>query len=82
LDETTTIEPEDWRVLLVRYLENPDNIVNRKVLWEPLKYILLDHDVYRQTIDGLLLRCLGSDQSKVAMGEFMMKYTLHISRLI
>jgi hypothetical protein len=30
---------------------------------------LLDHDLYRQTIDGLLLKCLGLDQSKIAMEE-------------
>jgi hypothetical protein len=67
---------------MVRYLENLGHVINRKVWWQVLKYILLDHDLYRWTINGLLLRCLGSDQSKVAMGEFVMKYALHISQLI
>jgi hypothetical protein len=30
---------------------------------------MLDNTLYHQTIDGLLLKCLGSDQSKIAMGE-------------
>jgi hypothetical protein len=30
---------------------------------------MLDNTLYRQTIDGLLLKCLDSDQSKIAMGE-------------
>jgi hypothetical protein len=34
-----------------------------------LKYVILDNTLYHQTIDGLLLKCLGSDQSKIAMGE-------------
>jgi hypothetical protein len=30
---------------------------------------MLDTNLYRQTIDSLLLKCLGSDQSKIAMGK-------------
>jgi hypothetical protein len=30
---------------------------------------MLDNTLYRQTIDGLLLKCLGSNQSKIAIGE-------------
>jgi hypothetical protein len=30
---------------------------------------MLDNTLYRQTIDDLLLKCLDSDQSKIAMGE-------------
>jgi hypothetical protein len=30
---------------------------------------MLDNTLYRRTIDDLLLKCLGSDQSKIAMGE-------------
>jgi hypothetical protein len=34
-----------------------------------LKYVILDNTLYRRTIDGLLLKRLGLDQSKIAMGE-------------
>jgi hypothetical protein len=30
---------------------------------------MLDYTLYRRSIDGLLLKCLGSDQPKIAMGE-------------
>jgi hypothetical protein len=30
---------------------------------------MFDNTLYRQTIDGLLLKCLGLDQSRIAMGE-------------
>jgi hypothetical protein len=43
--------------------------VDRKVRRQALKYIMLDNTLYRRTIDDLLLKCLGSDQSKIAMGE-------------
>jgi hypothetical protein len=61
--------PDDWRTPLVCYLENPDHIADRKVRRQALKYVVLDNTLYRSSIDGLLLKCLGSDQSKIAIGE-------------
>jgi hypothetical protein len=54
---------------LLRYLENPGHITDRKVQRQALKYIVLDNTLYHRTIDSLLLKCLGSDQAKIAMGE-------------
>jgi hypothetical protein len=34
-----------------------------------LKYMLLDDDLYWRTIDGMLLKCLGEEQAKVAVRE-------------
>jgi hypothetical protein len=65
----TMAGPDDWKTPLVRYLENTGHITDRKVRRQVLKYVMLDNTLYRQTIDGLLLICLGSDQSKIAMGE-------------
>jgi hypothetical protein len=67
--EIMTADPNDWRTPLVCYLENPDHIADRKVRRQALKYVMLDNTLYRRTIDGLLLKYLGSDQSKIAMGE-------------
>jgi hypothetical protein len=64
-----TANPDDWRTPLVRYLENPGHIANRKVRCQALKYVMLDKTLYCRTIDGLLLKCLCLDQSRVAMGE-------------
>jgi hypothetical protein len=71
-DETSkimTTNPDGWRTPLVRYLENTGHIADRKVQCQALKYVMLDNTLYRRTIDGLLLNCLGSDQSKIAIGE-------------
>jgi hypothetical protein len=34
-----------------------------------LKYMSLDDDLYQRTIDGVLLKCLGKEQAKVAIQE-------------
>jgi hypothetical protein len=65
----TMTNPDDWRTPLVHYLESPGHIADRKVLLQALKYVMLDNTLYRQTIDGLLLKCLGSNQYRIAMGE-------------
>ena len=33
------------------------------------KYVLIDDELYRRTAKDLLLKCLDSDQARVAMGE-------------
>jgi hypothetical protein len=67
--EMTTIDLDDWRTSLIRYLENPDHIADRKVQRQALKYVTLDNTLYRRTIDGLLLKYLGSYQSRIEMEE-------------
>jgi hypothetical protein len=74
-----TVDPDDWRTPLVRYLENNCHIVDRKVWRQALKYVLLDNTLYRQTIDSLLLKCLGSDHSKISMGRFMKVFVVPIN---
>jgi hypothetical protein len=63
-----TTDLDDWRTPLVHYLENPGHIVDCKVWQQALKYVVLDNTLYRQIIDGLLLKCLCSEQFKIAMG--------------
>jgi hypothetical protein len=53
----------------MKYLQPPDGTTNKKVQRQALKYILLDDDLYRRIIDGLLLKCLNQEQARVAMGE-------------
>jgi hypothetical protein len=67
--ETMRADLDDWRTPLVRYLENPDHIADRKIRRQALKYVMLNNTLYHRTIDSLLLKCLGLDQSRVALGE-------------
>jgi hypothetical protein len=59
----------DWRNPLIEYSQVPDNIVSRKVQRQTLKCTLVDDTLYRQTMDGLLLKCLDQEEARVAMGE-------------
>jgi hypothetical protein len=85
LDEsskTTTTDHDDWRTPLVRYLDSLGHIADRKVRHQALKYVMLDNTLYHRTIDGLLLKYLGSDQSKIGRGECMKVFVILINHLI
>jgi len=43
--------------------------------------VLLDDELYYRNVDGVLLRCLGDDESKALMGEIHEEYVEHISQL-
>jgi hypothetical protein len=59
----------DWRLPLLECIRDPEKTTNKKVKWQVLKYMPLDDDLYRRTIDGVLLKCLGAEQAKVAVRE-------------
>jgi hypothetical protein len=59
----------DWRLPLLECIRDPRKTTNKKVKWQVLKYMSLDDDLYWRTIDGVLLKCLGEEQAKVAVQE-------------
>jgi hypothetical protein len=44
--ETMMTDPDDWRTPLVRYLENPTHIADRKVWRQALKYVMVNNTLY------------------------------------
>ena len=54
---------------IIKYLKNPGRGVERNIRRLAFKYILVDDELYRRTADDILLKCLGTDQARVAMGE-------------
>jgi ribonuclease HI len=60
---------KDWRRPIVEDLQDPSKRADRSVRWMAFKYVLMDNDLYCRTVDGILLKCLNEDQSRVSMGE-------------
>jgi hypothetical protein len=76
VDNSVTDDPKsnntdatDWRRPIVDYLQDPNQTVDQKVRRLVFKFTLVDEELYCRTADDLLLKCLDSDQAKVAMGE-------------
>jgi hypothetical protein len=59
----------DWRLPLLECIRDPRKTTDKKVKRQVLKYMSLGDDLYWRTIDGVLLKCLGEEQAKVAVRE-------------
>ena len=68
-DSIISVEAQDWRVPLISYLRDPGPGAKRNIRRLAFKYVLIDDELYRRTAKDLLLKCLDSDQARVAMGE-------------
>ena len=62
-------EVQDWRVPIVSYLKDSGRGVERNIRRLAFRYILVDDELYHRTADDVLLKCLDTDQTHVAMGE-------------
>jgi len=69
LNTLSAIGADDWRKEIIDYLRDPSKKVERRVRFQATKYVLLEDELYYQTIDGVLLKCLGDDEAKSLMGE-------------
>jgi len=61
------VDEGDWRKSIIEYLKNPSQHVSWKVRYKSHKFVLLDDHLYRRTIDGVLLKCLNQEETKVLM---------------
>ena len=69
LDILSAAGADDWRKEIIDYLKDPSRKVERRVRFQATKYVLLEEELYYRTIDGVLLKCLGDDESRSLMGE-------------
>ena len=66
---TLELVADDRRKEITDYLRDPTRRVDRRVRFQAIKYVLLVGELYYRTIDGISLRCLGKEESKVLMDE-------------
>ncbi|KAM1720612.1 hypothetical protein ACFX12_022252 [Malus domestica] len=60
---------EDWRSPIIHYLRDPSSPTSKKDRQQATKYVLWAKDLLRKTPDGLLLKCLGQEESMRVMAE-------------
>ena len=57
----------DWRIKIKEYLEDPNRQVPHRVKAQSQNFILIEGELYRKGLDGLLLRCLSFPNSMEVM---------------
>jgi len=63
LEILSAASADDWRKEIIDYLKDPSRKVERCIRFQATKYVLLEEELYYHTIDGVLLKCLGEDES-------------------
>ncbi|KAM2459303.1 hypothetical protein TB1_007454 [Malus domestica] len=63
------IEEEDWRSPIILHLNDPSSPTSKTNRQQATKYVLWAKDLLRKTPDGLLLKCLGQEESMRVMAE-------------
>ena len=70
--EILTVDDEgesDWRKPLVDYLRNLVGSTNRKIKYRALSYVLVNDELFKKTVEGVLLKCLGEREAYVVVSS-------------
>jgi hypothetical protein len=59
----------DWRTPIINYLRNPNIRTNKNIRRTTSKYVLMSDELYRRTVNDVLLKCLNPDDAILAMVE-------------
>ncbi|XP_051141733.1 uncharacterized protein LOC127258782 [Andrographis paniculata] len=59
----------DWRTEIMVHLESPNSTTHVRVRLKALRFQLIDGVLYKRTFEGVLLRCLGPEESIKIMEE-------------
>nr|XP_028945273.1 uncharacterized protein LOC114819794 [Malus domestica] len=62
-------EIEDWRSPIIHHLNDPSSPTSKKDRQQATKYVLWAKNLLRKTPDGLLLKCLGQEESMRVMAK-------------
>jgi hypothetical protein len=62
-------DASDWRMPITNYLRNPNIMTDKNIRCTTFKYVLMSDELYRRTVNDVLLKCLGPDDAILAMAE-------------
>jgi hypothetical protein len=62
-------DANDWRTPIINYLRNPSVRTDRNVWCTTFKYVLMSDELYRRTVNDVLLKCLGLGDAMAEVHE-------------
>ncbi|XP_050889625.1 uncharacterized protein LOC127094908 [Lathyrus oleraceus] len=60
---------EDWRKLIVVYLQNPTASTDQKTRYRALSYVLFGTKLFKKSPEGILLKCLSESEAYLALSN-------------
>jgi hypothetical protein len=62
-------DASDWRTPITNYLRNPNIRTDKNIRRTAFKYVLMNDELYRRTVNDVLLKCLGPNDAILAMAK-------------
>jgi ribonuclease HI len=62
-------DASDWRTPIINYLRNPSVRTDKNIRRTAFKYVVMSDELYRRTVNDVLLKCLGPGDAILAMAE-------------
>jgi hypothetical protein len=59
----------DWRKPIVDYLEDPKGPTDRKIKYKALSYIIVENELFKKTVESVLLKCVNETEAYVAISN-------------
>ncbi|XP_050915881.1 uncharacterized protein LOC127130975 [Lathyrus oleraceus] len=64
-----TLIDTDWRNPIINYLKDPSTDTERKTKYRALSYVLIGNELFKKTLEGILLKCLGESEAYLALSS-------------
>ncbi|XP_050894658.1 uncharacterized protein LOC127101322 [Lathyrus oleraceus] len=64
-----TLMDSDWRNPIFYYLKDPSIDTERKTKYRALSYVLIGNELFKKTLEGILLKCLGENEACLALSS-------------
>ena len=48
---------------IVEFWENPTGMIDRKIKYETLSYVIIGNELFKETSEGILLKCLRESEA-------------------
>ncbi|XP_058766321.1 uncharacterized protein LOC131639897 [Vicia villosa] len=62
-------QENDWCKPLIEYLRNPTGSTDRKIKYRALNFVLMGNELFKKTVEGVLLKFLGESEAYLAMSN-------------
>ncbi|XP_058784569.1 uncharacterized protein LOC131659384 [Vicia villosa] len=62
-----TLTNTDWRSSIIEYLKDSSLNTDRKTKYRALSYVLMGNELFKKTLEGILLKCLGENEGYLAL---------------
>ena len=59
----------DWRKPIVTCLGNPNGTTCRKIKYRALSYVIIGSELFKKTLEGVLLKCLGETEAYLVVSN-------------